>query len=119
MVTRILNRRKLRKPAEAVQQPETPAVNVTAEVVTPRKKARAKTAGSPVRKPRAKKPPPRVRARWGVFDGAMKQVAIFDYNQRPEADAKLADLLTKRKGSYFLQIIKESIPEPAVSESPG
>jgi hypothetical protein len=28
-------------------------------------------------KTRAKKAPPRLRARWGVFDSGMKQVAIF------------------------------------------
>ena len=43
----------------------------------------------------------------------MKQVAIFDYNQRTAADDKLADLLVKKKGIHFLQIVKDSMPEPA------
>jgi hypothetical protein len=42
----------------------------------------------------------------------MKQVAIFDYNQRAAADEKIADLLAKKKGSYFLQIVKEPMPDP-------
>jgi len=45
----------------------------------------------------------------------MKQVASFDYNQRPAADAKLADLSANRKGLFFLQMVKEAAPaaEPA------
>jgi hypothetical protein len=57
-----------------------------------------------------------MRARWGVFDASMKQVAIYDYNQRTAADEKLADLLAKRKGSHFLQIVKEPMPEAASAE---
>jgi hypothetical protein len=66
--------------------------------------------------PRAKKPPkpkdaPRLRARWGVFDGSMKQVAVFDYHQRTAADDKLAELNTRKQGAYFLQLVKEPMPE--------
>jgi hypothetical protein len=55
-------------------------------------------------------------ARWGVFDAAMKQVAIFDYNQRAAAEEKVAALLAKQKGIYFLQLVKEPMPEPAPAE---
>jgi hypothetical protein len=86
----------------------------------PKKKAAAKAPTAPkVRKVRAKKVPPRMCARWGVFDGGMKQVAIFDYNQRAAADEKLADLLAKKKGVHFLQIVKEPMPEPAPAEAPA
>jgi hypothetical protein len=47
----------------------------------------------------------------------MKQIAIYDYNQRAAADEKLADLLAKKKGSHFLQIVKEPMPEPAGAEA--
>jgi hypothetical protein len=60
--------------------------------------------------------PPRLRARWGVFDGGMRQVAIFDYNQRAAADAKLADLTARKKGTHFLQIVKDLMPEPMPAE---
>jgi hypothetical protein len=40
----------------------------------------------------------------------MKQVAIYDYNQRIAADEKLADLDAKKKG-HFLQIVKEPMPD--------
>ena len=48
----------------------------------------------------------------GVFDGGMKQVALFDYNQRANAEQKLTELLGKQKGTYFLQVVKQPIPEP-------
>ena len=47
----------------------------------------------------------------------MKQVAVFDYNQRAAADEKLADMLGRQKGPYFLQIVKEPMPEPAPAEA--
>jgi hypothetical protein len=76
-----------------------------------------KPAAPRAQKARPMKARPRLCARWGVFDAAMRQVAIFDYNQRAAADAKLAQLLAKQKGTYFLQIVKESMPEPAPAEA--
>jgi hypothetical protein len=45
-----------------------------------KKRPKAKPPAAKARKPKAA---PRMRARWGVFDASMKQVAIFDFNQRP------------------------------------
>ena len=115
MAGRILNRRELRKQADHAEA-EAPAngAGVSAKVGKGKEKA---AAVRKVRKARPKKEPPRLRARWGVFDAGMKQVAIFDYNQRALAEEKLADLRDKKKGSYFLQIVKEPIPEPALAPS--
>jgi hypothetical protein len=60
-----------------------------------------------------------MRARWGVFDGGMKQVAIFNYNQRAAADEKLANLQAKKRGLHFLQIVKDPMPEPVPVEAPS
>ena len=137
MAGRILNRRELRKQSDAADQTAPPAedgapdaeVAEAAEAAAaPVKKARAKKAPADPkapkvpkvakgRKPRAKKAPPRMCARWGVFDGSMKQVAVFDYNQRAAADEKLADLQSKKKGGHFLQIVKEAMAEPVPAES--
>jgi hypothetical protein len=46
----------------------------------------------------------------------MKQVAIFDYNHRALAYEKLADLREKKKTLYFLQVVKEPMPEPEPPE---
>jgi hypothetical protein len=118
MAGRILNRRALREQADQMQ-PSEDVASETAPVTAPLKKhAKAKAGAAPkVKKPRAKKAPPRLRARWGVFDASMKQVAIFDYNQRAAADEKLADLLSRKKGIHFLQIVKEPMPEPVPVEA--
>ena len=118
MAGRILNRRELREQADQAQR-QLAAVPVDAGDA-PKAGAKPKRAAATrARKPRAKKAPPRLCARWGVFDGGMKRVAIFDYNQRAAADAKLAELLGRRKGTYFLQIVKEEMPEPAAEEVPA
>jgi len=119
MAGRTLNRRVLREQADQAEQQAALAEGATPTAVPRARKTKAKTASAPkIRKPRAKKAPARMRARWGIFDGSMKQVAVFDYCERAAADEKLADLLTKKKGSHFLQIVREAMPElePALPE---
>jgi len=117
MATRTLNRRRLRDQVDAAG----PAAEAVTVADTPhREKAPPKVAKTPrVRKPRAKKAAPRMFARWGVFDQAMKQVAIFDYNQRSAADEKLADLNAKKRPGHFLQIVKEPMAEPEPVAEPA
>jgi hypothetical protein len=118
MARRILNRRELRKASDAAEQQAVPPDEATAEAPA-KKGGRTKAAATPkVKKPRKKKEPPRMCARWGVFDAAMKQVATFDYNQRAEADQKIAELSAKKNAVYFLQIVKEPMPEAAPVEEP-
>src|SRR4051812_35872646 len=113
MAGRILNRRGLREQADHARPPRAAAPAATPPPAVRVKKVRAKASAVPkVRKPRAKKAPPRICARWGVFDSGMKQVAIFNYNQRAAADEKLAHLLATKKGGHFLQIVKEVMAEP-------
>jgi hypothetical protein len=91
-------------------------------VPAPDKAAKGGKAKKPTaprgRTTRAKKAPPRMRVRWGVFDTGMKQVAVFDYRERAAAECKVADLLARGKGLYFLQIVKEPIPEPEAAQDP-
>jgi hypothetical protein len=121
MAGQILNRRELRKQADQAEQLEAVAAAPAAVAATPEKKTKARKARAApkMKKPRKPKAPPRLRARWGVFDGGMKQVAIFDYNQRTAAQEKLADLLVKKKSAHFLQIVKEPMPEPAPALTPS
>jgi hypothetical protein len=117
MASRIVNRRELRKQADQAETVQEAIVTPVEE--TPKKKRKAKAPAAPkVRKPRKKKAPIRLCARWGVFDNSMKQVAIFDYNQRAEADQKVADLAAKKNAVFFLQIVKEPIPEPEEAATP-
>jgi hypothetical protein len=117
MARRVLNRREMRKQADAAEQvqPKGEAPQVAA---TPTKAPKAKAAPR-ARKPsvRKKKEPPRLMARWGVFDSSLKQVAVFDYNQRSLADQKMAELAAKKANAlYFIQIVKEPMPEPVPAE---
>jgi hypothetical protein len=112
MPGRTLNRRELRKQADLADEPSPPVPDPEAAPVRKPRAARAKA-------PRTKAKAPRLRARWGVYDGGMKQVAIFDYNQRAAAEEKVAELLGKKKGVYFLQLVKEPIPEEEPAEVPS
>jgi hypothetical protein len=113
MAGRILNRRELRKQSDQAEQAPAGDADKETEAVVPKKRAKAKGPAKPrVSKPRKKKEPVRLCAKWGVFDGGMKQVAIFDYNQRAAADQKVADLIAKKNTVHFLQMIKEPMPVP-------
>jgi hypothetical protein len=146
MAGRILNRRELRKQADEAEARKSPRESepddeedevddsggaedegpgadtedgADDESPRPAKKAAKAKAPAKPRKPRKPKAVPRMRARWGVFDNSMKQVAIFDYNQRAAADQKAAELAAKKNGNFFLQIVKEPMPEPAPGDAAG
>ena len=108
MAGRILNRRELRKQADQAELngaagPDPASAGVPEEPVSKRK-----TSGTPKeRKPRKPKAPPRTRALWCVYDGGMKEIALFDFNQRATAEEKLAAMLAKQKGVFFLQLVKK------------
>jgi hypothetical protein len=110
MAGRTRNRLELRKQAEQAEAVAAETPNPEAPVKKPKKT-------TTTRKPRAPKTPPRMQARWGVFDSGLRQVAVFDFNQRDAAEAKVADLVARNKGLHFLQIVKEPIPEKPESET--
>jgi hypothetical protein len=116
MAGRTLNRRELRRQADQAEQTAAGEAEVSTEAESPPakspKRTRAKTTAAAKPKKSRKKATPRLVVRWGVFDASMKQVAIFDYNQRAAADQKVADLAAKKNGIFFLQLVKEPMPEP-------
>jgi hypothetical protein len=111
----------LRRQTDQAEQSEAVAPGTSPVAAPARKKnaATRKAAAPRANRPRKQKVKPRMRARWGVFDGSMKQVAIFDFNQRAAALDKLTDLHEKKKGIHFLQIVKEPMPEPLPAEAPA
>lgn len=111
MASRILNRRELRKQTDQAEQAEVAVADPVETGAPPKAAARRKAVAAPkVRKPRKPKAPPRMRALWCVYDGGMKEIAMFDYNQRAAAEAKLTAMLDRNKGTYFLQIVKQPMP---------
>jgi hypothetical protein len=120
MAGRILNRRELRKQNDQAEQVEAGASDAAATVTLPPRAAQRKSgAAAKVKKPRKTKAALRMRAMWCIYDGGMKEVALFDYGQRAAAEAKLAALLGKHKGVYFLQIVKQPMPAAEPAETPS
>ncbi len=55
---------------------------------------------------RKDKPKQRMRVRWAVFNDNMKQVAVFDYAHKQEAEQQAEALISKGKGYHFVHPIK-------------
>ncbi|MEM9411810.1 MAG: hypothetical protein AAGA30_11895 [Planctomycetota bacterium] len=53
----------------------------------------------------------RMKVFWGVFNHAMKRVALYDFNQRKAAE-KRAKELSENKPPHFVMKVKEEIEEP-------
>lgn len=92
----------------------------TKKKATKKKVVDAEGADSaPVKKKKAKKKAKRktkkavedvrLRAYWGVFNHAMKRVALYEYNQRKAAEKRRDDLSPEGKPPHFVQKVKEEI----------
>jgi hypothetical protein len=108
MARKTLNRRELREENDAAAkvQPEGEEVASGAAAKKPAKAPPAK------RKSRAKTTKEvRLKAFWGVFTQSLSQVATFEYDQRPQADIKAAELTESKKSPHFVQLVKKVIEE--------
>ncbi len=78
---------------------------------TSEKKVAADKAAKPKRKSKAKKvdAPDRMKLYWGVFNHALKRVALFEFNQRKAAEKKAHELSEGGKPPHFVQKVKEVI----------
>jgi len=88
-----------------------------------KKKAPAKKKESPPKKKKVaavkKKPAKRSRSRsakeirlkafWGVFNQSLRRVALFEFNQRKQAEKKAQELTKAGKSPHFVQPVKEVI----------
>lgn len=102
MARKVVNRKELRRESEAAEKLE-------AESGTKKKKAAKKKTK---RKSRAaSKKEVRLKAYWGVFNQALKRVALFEYSQRKQADKKADELTASQKSPHFVQPVKEVIEE--------
>ena len=93
-----VNRKTLRQEVEAAE-----AAGASKKV------AKRKTAK---RKKKVKDPGEiRLKAFWGVFSQSMKQVAIFEYHQKKEAQKKAEALSQSGKSPHFVKKVKQEIKE--------
>jgi hypothetical protein len=47
---------------------------------------------------------------WGVFNQSLKQVALFEFDQKKDADKKAEELSKSGRSPHFVQKVKEVIP---------
>ena len=51
----------------------------------------------------------RLKAFWGVFNQSLKRVALFEFNERKQAEKKAQELTKGGKSPHFVQPVKEVI----------
>lgn len=95
MARRTLNLRDLRAAAEAAE-----ALGLNQPTV---RKPRAEPTERRVRP----EPTARMRVVWAVCDIGGRTVQTFDYSDKPQAEARAAELKAKGKGPHFVRSIKE------------
>jgi hypothetical protein len=110
MARKVVNRKELRAQAEAA---EARGKTKKAAKEKPAKEKKEKAAKEP-KKAAAKKPSrkkvakvSRMKAYWGVFNPAMKRLAMFEYADKKAAEKKATEL----GANHFIQLIKEAIAE--------
>lgn len=106
---------KKKAPAKKAPAKKAPAKKAAAKKA-PAKKAAAKKAPAkkaPAKKKAAKRSRAakevRLKAFWGVFSQSLRRVAIFDYNQKKQAEKKAQELSKDGKSPHFVQLVKEVI----------
>lgn len=79
----------------------------------PKKKKvkKAKVAKAPAKKRTRAVKEVRTRAVWKVLDNAGKQVGVFPYPQKQEAEELLAAKIEEKKTTFYIQLVKEEIKE--------
>ena len=103
MARKVVNRKALREEVEAAE---------AAEKASPKKKKATKKKKTATRKSRAKDAADeRKKLFWGVFSPSMKRVALFEFDQKKQADEKAAALSASGKSLHFVQKVKERIEE--------
>ena len=90
----------------------------TKKAASAKKAAPAKKKAEPKKKKAAKKKTRaraskeiRLKAYWGVFSQSLKRVALFEFNERKQAEKKAQELSKGGKAPHFVQPVKEAVEE--------
>jgi len=102
MARKTVSRKQLRAESEAAEKTETKKKKATKKKAAKKKttRSRAKAAADV-----------RMRLFWGVFNQSLKRVALYEFNQRKQAEKKAEDLCKSAKTPHFVQRVKEAIEE--------
>ena len=102
MARKVVNRKELRAEAEAAEK---------IEAAGKKKAVKKKKAATP-RASRSKAVADvRMKLFWGVFNQSLKRVAVYEFNEKKEADKKAEELSKSGKSPHFVQKVKEVIEE--------
>jgi hypothetical protein len=100
MARRVVSRKDLRAEAEAAEalEAEKPKAPKKAARKTPTKRA-------------TKKAPAEVRLKlyWGVYSQNLKRVAVFEFDQKEEAEKRAEELSKGGKSPHFVKKVKEEV----------
>lgn len=77
-----------------------------AEKSTADKKSKKKSAS---RKTKKTAEDVRMKLYWGVFSQGLKRVAVFEFDQKKEAEKRAVELSKGGKSPHFIQKVKEEI----------
>jgi hypothetical protein len=99
MARKVISRKEKRAEVEAAEAAE----------ATTKKKAKKAPAKRKSRAKAAKEV--RLKAFWGVFNQSLRRVALYDFNQKKEAEKKAEELSASGKSPHFVQPVKEAIEE--------
>ena len=78
-----------------------------AEKLAPKKKKAAKKTTRKTKKKTAADV--RMKLYWGVFSQNLKRVAVFEFDQKKEAEKRATELSKGGKSPHFVQKVKEEI----------
>ena len=88
----------------------------TKKTVTKKTATKKKETKKAEKKPKAKRASRkkvvaevRLKAYWGVFNQSLKRVALYEYNQKRQADQWSVELTGKSSSPHFVQLVKEVI----------
>ena len=109
MARKTVSRKKLRAESEAAEKKATKK-KATKKAATKKKAdAKKKPAKKTTRTRKKKSAEVRLRLFWGVFNQSLKRVALYEFNQRKQAEKKAEDLTKSGKSPHFVQRVKEEI----------
>jgi hypothetical protein len=114
MAKRTRNIKELREQVEAAEKQGKTAAGEAAGDKKKAKDGKKKAAAKPKRS--KVKVIVRKRMLWGVFSSSLKEEGRFPYAEKDAAEARAADLAARHKRTYFVQPIKEPLPEKVAEE---
>ncbi|MCA9198030.1 MAG: hypothetical protein R3C28_08165 [Pirellulaceae bacterium] len=100
MARKTVNRKELRAEAEAAEALEKEAGAAKKKKKKKATKRKSKSVADI-----------RMKLFWGVFNQSLKRVALFEFDQKDEAEQKAEDLSKGGKSPHFVQKVKEAVEE--------